>query len=245
MIRIDFSKLNSLEQEIHQKLSASILNQDSITIDEAAMICNCSMSKISKFVKKLGFKNYKQYIQFLNKRDISTPELSSELERLKQFIDDFDSSLVKDFAKEIEHHEKILFFGHGPSYLAAQYFEYKMRLTSDKYVNALSEEFMAENLMDANTLLVILTTTGNFRSFSGLYDSAKARQTKVLILCEEYNKELINSCDQMIWLSKHAQSNTLKPHEKTRTIFYIFIEELMEYLRDIKLHEKTKNNKDL
>lgn len=237
MIRIDFSKLNPLEKEIHQQLSASIHSQDSITIDEAANLCNCSMSKISKFVKKLGFSNYKQYMQFLNEKDISSSEASSELERLQKYIEDFDPALVEEFSEEIQKHRKILFFGHGPSYLAAEYFEYKLRVTTSKFVNALSEEFMAENLLDSDTLLVILTTTGSFRSFSTLFESAKEQRAKVLILCEEYNKDLLNSCDQMIWLSKHPQSKNLKPHQKTRTVFYIFIEEVAEHLRTLKLKE--------
>ena len=243
MIRIDFSKLNPLEREIHKKLSKAATSQTSITIDEAAELCNCSMSKISKFVKKLGFVNYKQYMQFLYQKDISSPEASSELERLKKYIEDFDPLLVEEFGKEVQKHQKILFFGHGPSYLAAEYFEYKLRLTTNKFVNALSEEFMVENLLDSNTLLVILTTTGTFRSFSTLFESAKEKQAKVLILCEEYNKELLNSCDQLLWLSKYPQSKELKPHEKTRTVFYIFIEEVAEYFRTLKLQKDETDAK--
>ncbi len=240
MIRIDFSKLNPLEKEIHKTLSESVNNQASITINEAADLCSCSMSKISKFVKKLGFNNYKQYMQFLNEKDISSPETSSELERLQKYIEDFDPALVKEFAEEVQKHQKILFFGHGPSYLAAEYFEYKLRLTTNKIVSALSEEFMVENLLDPDTLLVILTTTGSFRSFYTVFGSAKEQKAKVLILCEEYNKELLNSCDQLIWLSKHPQPKDLKPHQKTRTVFYIFIEEVVEHLRGLKLQRINK-----
>jgi len=239
MIRIDFSKLNPLEKEIHQQLTAATQHQASITIDEAAALCHCSMSKISKFVKKSGFANYKQYMQFLYHKDISAPETSSELARLQKFIEDFDPGLVKDFSEEIQKYQKILFFGHGPSYLAAEYFEYKLRLTTNKFVNALSEEFMVENLLDSNTLLVILTTTGAFRPFTSLFESAQKKQSKVLILCEEYNKALLNSCDQIIWLSKHPQRKDLKPHQKTRTVFYIFIEEVAEHLRSFKLEKEN------
>ncbi len=231
MIQIDFSKLNPLEKEIHKNLSDSVKHHPSITIGKAAEICGCSMSKISKFVKKLGFRSYKQYMQFLYEKDISASRTSTELERLHRFIEDFDPAIVKTFTDEIENHPKILFFGHGPSYLTAEYFEYKLRLSTGKYVNALSEELMAENLLDSNTLLVILTTTGAFRSFSDLYQSAKDQGAKVLILSEEYNKSLLDSCDQLIWLSKHPQPKELKPHEKSRTVFYIFIEEVVAYLR--------------
>jgi len=241
MIRLDFSKLNTLDSKIHQKLQEAVKNHSSITIDDAAKMCNCSPSKISKFVQKLGFKNYKQYIRFLYGKDISTSETSSELDRLQKIIKDFDPTLVTAFAKEIGDVQKVLFFGHGPSYLAAEYFEYKLRLSTNKVVNALSEEFMVQNLLDSDTLLVILTTTGAFRSFSDLYQAASTRGTKVLILCEEYNKQLLESCDQLIWLSKYPQSKDLLPHQKSRTVFYIFIEEVIRHIRSINSPEDHEN----
>ena len=231
MVKIDFNRLNPLEKDIHKTLKEAAHHRTSITIDEAADLCSCSMSKISKFVKKLGFTNYKQYIQFLYDKELSISGTSNELERLKNFIEDFDPALVTAFIEEIEHYPKILIFGYGPSYLAAEYFEYKLRFSTGKYVNALSEEFMVENLLDSDTLLVILTTTGAFRPFVHLYESAKDQGAKVLILAEEYNKALLDSCDQLIWLSKHAQPKELKPHEKSRTVFYIFIEEVAAALR--------------
>lgn len=246
MIRLDFSKLNTLDRKIHEKLQEAVKNHSSITIDDAAKMCNCSPSKISKFVQKLGFKNYKQYIRFLYGKDISASEASSELERLQKIIGDFDPTLVTAFAKEIGDVQKVLFFGHGPSYLAAEYFEYKLRLSTNKVVNALSEEFMVQNLLDSDTLLVILTTTGAFRSFSDLYQAASARGAKVLILCEEYNKQLLESCDQLIWLSKYPQSKDLLPHQKSRTVFYIFIEEVIRHLRSLNSsedHEKLASPK--
>ncbi len=226
MIRIDFSRLNPLEKEIHETLKNAARRRSSITIAEAAELCGCSMSKISKFVKKLGFSNYKQYLRFLYDKELSPPDTLSELQRLHRFIEDFDPALVTAFIEEMEKHPKILFFGHGPSYLVAEYFQYKLRFSTGKYVNALSEEFMAENLVDSDTLLVVLTTTGAFRPFTDLYRSAKEQGAKVLILAEEYNPSLLDSSDQLIWLSNHAQPRELKPHEKSRTVFYIFIEEV-------------------
>ncbi|HHW22016.1 MAG TPA: hypothetical protein GXX26_03915 [Clostridiaceae bacterium] len=51
-------------------------------------------------------------------------EFSSELERLKNFIDNFDAALVDQFAELVQAHEKIILFGYRPSFICAQYFEY-------------------------------------------------------------------------------------------------------------------------
>jgi len=68
--------------------------------------------------------NYKQYIYFLYGRMQPVREFSSELERLKNFIDNFDAALVDQFAELVQAHEKIILFGYRPSFICAQYFEY-------------------------------------------------------------------------------------------------------------------------
>ena len=94
MNNIDFSKLNQLEQQIYDCLLTSSKSHSDLKITQAAELCGCSSSKISKFVKKLGFTNYKQFMDFLYGREIPLKETSSELERIKLYIDDFDASLV-------------------------------------------------------------------------------------------------------------------------------------------------------
>jgi DNA-binding MurR/RpiR family transcriptional regulator len=59
-MNIDENHLNPLELQIHQKLSGFAASNDVVRIGQAAEICGCSVSKISKFVQKLGFDGYKR-----------------------------------------------------------------------------------------------------------------------------------------------------------------------------------------
>ena len=140
MINIDLSNLNTLEKEIFNILMAQSKIESDIKINQAAELCSCSVSKISKFVKKLGFTNYKQYMNFLYGRDMNMLQSSSELSRIKKVIDDFDYNMVDEFIDLFDSHDRIVLFGYGPSLIVAQYFEYRLRITSNKFIISISDE---------------------------------------------------------------------------------------------------------
>jgi len=96
----------------------------------------------------------------------------------------------------------------------------------------LTDELSVRSMVDNKTLLVVLTTTGSFKSFQNIFEVAKAKGGEVLVVAEEYNPSLINTCDKMFWLSKFPQPSGFQPHEKTRTAFLIFIEEVIHRLRN-------------
>lgn len=230
MNNIDFSRLNSFEQQIYERLLEGSKLHSDLKITNAAELCGCSISKISKLVKKLGFTNYKQFMDFLYGRELTQKQTSSELERIKHFIDDFDPVLVDEFIELMNSHERIILFGYGPSFICAQYFEYRLRSCSGKFIQVVGDEISVETMVDQNTLLVIFTTTGTFRSFENVYRISKEKGCTVLTIAEEYNATLLENCDRIFWLCKYPQPQGLKPHEKSRTVFFIFIEEILHKL---------------
>jgi len=240
LINLDLDRLNPLELSIYRTILAYAKDHSDLKIREAALINNCSISKISKLSKKLGFKNFKQYMDFTYGRELSINESSNELERLKHFIDDFNPELVDDFIKMMNEHEKIILFGYGPSFIVVQYFEYKLRISTNKFVIALPDEISVNNMVDDNTLLVIFTTTGSFRSFESVYKTAKEKNSTVLVISEEFNPILGNACDRMFWLCKYSQPSYLQVHEKSRTTFFIFIEEIIQRL--IQMNRSTQSS---
>jgi DNA-binding MurR/RpiR family transcriptional regulator len=230
MINVDLNNLNPLEKKIYNTLSKNVLTIPNIKIMQAAELCSCSVSKISKVVKKLGFKNYKQFMNFLYGNDISTIFISDELNRIKKFIDDFDTKIIDDFVNLIHQHERIILFGYGPSYIVTQYFEYKLHTLTSKFSIALQDPLAVKNMADEKSLVIIFTATGAFKSFDDIYKIAKEKGSTVIVVSEEYNPSLINACDNLFWLSKYNQVGKLQPHEKSRTILFIFIEEIISKL---------------
>lgn len=230
MININFNVLNPLERKIHERLIGYSQYQPTIKITEAAAYCDCSVSKISKFVKKLGFSNYKQYLDFLYGRDIPSTFQSDELNRIKAFIDNFDESKVDELVELIEQHDKIVLFGYGPSLICAQYFEYRLRTSTNKLIIAVADEISVASMTNESTLLILLTVTGRFHTFENIYHATKAKGCEVAIVVEEYNTDLFHQCDKIFCLSQLNQPEHLLPYEKSRTVFFIYLEEVIQRL---------------
>lgn len=224
---IDRKKLNPLEQSIYEQLVAYAEENTGIKISEAALYCGCSVSKISKFVKKLGFENFKQFAAFLQGKEPEKKVCSSEMERIRQFTEEFDFHIVENFIEQMERHKKIIILGYGPSYYCAQYFEYKLRLQSDAFIIAVPDLVTAKELMDSATLLVILSATGHFTSFQEICEEARMKGCDTLMIVEEYHADLLEQYENVCFLTHSVQSPELKPYEKSRTVFFIFIEEVI------------------
>jgi DNA-binding MurR/RpiR family transcriptional regulator len=227
MIKINLNKLNEHEKLIFEIIKEKSLTLDSIKITQAAEIANCSISKISKIAKKIGFKNYKQFQDYIYNRELRLNPISDELARLSSFIEHFDHSLVEQMIKLINKHQRIVLFGYGPSFLVAQYFEYKLNTIFKKFAIALSDELGVSSLVDESTLVIVFSTTGNFRSFSDIYRITKDKGGDLLLISEEFNNDFKNSADQIFVLNEQSQPQILMPHEKSRAIFFIFIEEVL------------------
>lgn len=232
MIHINVNKLNPLELSIHNKLSQLIKENENVKIVEAAEYCDVSSSKISKFVRKLGFDNFKQYKLFLSGEQITTQGVpkSSELERLKHFIDNFDPALVEHFLSIFNQYNKIVLFGLGPSFICVEYFAYKLALLTGKSISVAQSEDYAGRLLDKETLLIVFSVTGKFSSFENLLHAVKASDANMLLILEEYNTSISLEIDNIFYLTDSSQDESLLPFEKTRTIFFIFIEEVIAKL---------------
>jgi DNA-binding MurR/RpiR family transcriptional regulator len=228
MIKIDETKLNPLERRVLTRLTAYAKKNPEPKIVGAAAICDCSVSQVSKAIKKTGFKGYKQFIRYLYFGDAPQKERIDELERLKIFIEEFDLSLLDEFVELILSHKKIILFGYGPSFICAQYIEYKLRFCTDAFITTPPDERSLHSLTDAASLLIILTTTGQYRSFEPTFKDAKESGADVIVVSEEFNSLLMDNCDRYFCLTHHKQSDELQPYQKTRTVFFIFFEQVVQ-----------------
>lgn len=233
---IDLNKLNPLELDIYNRLMHYAAGNSRLKIAEASNLCGCSTSKISKFVKKLGFENFKQFVLYTQNKELPKKEYSSELQRIQNYTETFDESIVDNFISLLDRHQKIILLGYGPSYYCAQYFEYKLRIQCDAFIIAVPDLVTAQNLIDDTTLLVIFSTTGHFTSFKEICNKTKESGGDILLLVEEYHRDLLDEYDNICFLTNSTQSPELAPHEKSRIVFFIFIEEVI-----FKLLKRKKN----
>lgn len=241
MLNIDINNLNDLEKEIHEKITAQLQRESALTITQAAALCGCSASKISKYIKKLGFQNYKQYMDFMCGRELPEKKPSSEFERIQNFLDEFDDALIDSFIDLINGYEKIILLGYGPSRYCAQYFEFRLRLIIKQTVIAVADEISAQALADDKTLLIVFSTTGTYLSFDNIVRIVHEKGGQSLLIAEEYNPSIIPEDGMIYFLTNSSQTFTNVPYEKSRVIFFIFIEEVIHTLL-LRTREDQSNN---
>ncbi|MBS7253592.1 MurR/RpiR family transcriptional regulator [Flavobacterium branchiicola] len=235
--------LNALEKNIYSILLKEIKLNHSLSITEAATICNCSPSKISKFVQKLGFSTYKEYLGFISGK--ASTVLLDENERLTKFLADFKPEIAFQFAEYLRKFDKIILFGYGPSFIAGQYFEYKLRNLLDIPIWSVAHEASINDLIGTNNLVIIFSTTGQFKSFKELYENIISKNSKAAFLLEEGRTDFLETYDYIITLSNYLQNPKLLPHEKTRTTFFAFIEAVIKQLETSATENYSKHRKKL
>ncbi|QSS99679.1 MurR/RpiR family transcriptional regulator [Pontibacillus sp. ALD_SL1] len=233
MLKLDTDKLTKLEKEVHQKVSELVAENDKLKIIEAAEICEVAPSKVSTLVRKLGFDNFKQYKLYFSGHQIKweSNQRTEEIQRLMLFLENFDKKIVDDFVSIYHKYNKIIIYGLGPSFISAEYFAYKLDIVSDKNIKVTHSEDYAEQMVDNETLLIVLSVTGKFSSFETLFQKSKDKGAEIMLILEEYVNTQNSLADYVFHLSKFNQSDALLPFEKTRTIFFIFMEEIATKLK--------------
>jgi len=236
-------KLNQTEQTIHEKLAPLLKENPTLKIAKAAVICDVSPSKISKYVKKLGFESFKQYRLHFSGQVIlqERANQSDEIARMQHFLENFDEELVNQFLTYFSKYEKIVLYGLGPTFILLEYFAYKLNFLTEKKFFVTQEENFTERVADNNTLLIIFSVTGAFSKFDTIYHNVNNQGGSVLLVLEEYNTDVYEEIDNIIYLTKSAQNQDLLPYEKTRSIFLIYIEEIVSRLMNEGLYQMNEN----
>ena len=117
---------------------------------------------------------------------------------------------------------------YGPSLLCAQYIEYRLRSASPKVIIAVVDDLSVASMSDASTLILIFTVTGLYRDFTDMYKAAANKKAKVVIVAQHYNASLFAQCDKIFFLTEEPNSEDTTPYEQSRTLFFIFMEEVIQ-----------------
>lgn len=244
-MKIEFSKLNPLEKRIYQNIEPIIKETPTISITELCSQVQVSASKLSKFAKKCGFANFKQLKRYISAEDdtVTQTQPSTELQRISDYLVHFDQKMVAQFFAQIEHSKKLVILGYGPSYHCAEYFAYRLRTISNIFVIATHEEAIVENAANPDATLLVLSTTGQFKSFAALTNNLKYKN--IVFLFEEFRRFPELNQHAVFYLTDQTGNPNLQPYEKSRTLFFIFLEEVLQIILNHPNALKNKVPKDL
>lgn len=178
------SQYNSTNMHICRKLLEIVADLERMSIAQVADKCNVSKSTLSKFVKTLGFENYKDFREnAIREKDESfyTGNVGLEMEKyiekyrmdnflkllakdVEQFMQGIDMQQVRRLVKALYEAPRVAAFGMVYSETVAMDFVFQMaelRKTVETRIHDLQQEEYFK-MADADTLIIIFSNTGQY-----------------------------------------------------------------------------------
>ena len=182
---------NSTDLHIVEVMLENINEIDKLSIETMAELCDVSKSKISKFVKQIGFEDYKEfrdfarnekrhsgYLGYENKtmmwRYIAKEGWEPYLEILKKDLECFTEQMyrgaLRRLAKAMYEHREVAALGSVYSQNVAVDFMYRMA-EEGKYIRTYTYDTVQEEYlrnMNENTLVIIFSNSGQYLYGDGM-----------------------------------------------------------------------------
>lgn len=182
---------DSLESHLAQQLLSMVEELDRLSIDVVSARCHVSKSTLSKFVKNLGFSDYREfrenarnekrrsgyhrYEQMLPMgRCIWQLGMDSYLPILKKDIDDFmqqiDRRQIRQLAQAIHRFEKVAAYGAVYSQTVAMDFVYRMA-EEGRFIKTNTYDVKQEQTIrqaGEDTLIILFSNSGQYLYENGM-----------------------------------------------------------------------------
>ncbi|WP_182199726.1 MurR/RpiR family transcriptional regulator [Paraliobacillus salinarum] len=173
---------------------------------------NVSTASITRFCKKIGFENYKEFIYQYKQALEDYPENESNvtnnlqfqyLELIKEINEKIDNESIKRVCEYIYDHKIIHIYGLGLSAIAGE--DFKFRFTRlGKYVEIVRDYDsieMVSSLMKENNLLFYLTLRGENKNIIPVIKRVKEKGTKVVVVTSNQSEEIAELADYLLLTS--------------------------------------------
>ena len=207
----------SIEHHIARVMLEHIHQLNNISIGTMADLCSVSKSTISKFVKQLGFEDYKEfkaeaysrgkrevYIKDLNTINITDYILQKGTEEyldvlfadIRYLFFKTDSKKIEQLVTLIHDYEEVAAFGEGYSETAALNFQHKMSFYQKFIYTTTNDRKQVAYISRAkeNTLLLIFSNSGRYISeYTHLTDAPSKKcfeETKAKVVLFTSNREM-------------------------------------------------------
>lgn len=242
-INIKEEKLTSTDKHIINSLNNNLEVIVGMSIQSLAHEINVSNSTISKFVKKAGFENYRNFQFFLQKtldhqfrqsvytkiaesknREILTMKNHDfyAIEETSKMINETD---LEQFISIVNNSNLTWCVGHGSSYLAALDFSDSLNLTEKISFNT-NDIFGSLNrikLLKENDLVIFFSERFESKEFDELIENVLSKNKVKVVVFTATNKSLINNKNIDVVLNFYAfereTRNVLIRNVKVQQIF--------------------------
>ncbi|WP_028862636.1 MurR/RpiR family transcriptional regulator [Psychromonas aquimarina] len=175
-------------------------------IEELALVIGVSTASITRFCKKIGLNNFKEFLFIYQQQlDQESPQQSMKLnglhndyiDMLQQFDKRFDKELIAEFSSIIGRHDVIHIFGSGYSALAGA--DFKFRFTRlGKFVEVVQDNDsmrMLSSILKPGALVILLSLKGKNAAMLNYAKDMKQKGITVLCITANEKSKLISTAD--------------------------------------------------
>lgn len=190
---------NDINYNIALFLINNIGNIEAYNITELSKKCFVSQATVSRFIKKLGFEDYNSFKseclnymdEIKNKKIEESTNIESLNKELKLFKDKFNNIDIENIVLTLKKYNKIYISGLNYCYLMAQYFQMECFPLENITIKVIEDNEEIQNI-EKDSLLIILTTTGNYFNINRIVKEyiKNSNCEKILISIRELDEKI-------------------------------------------------------
>ena len=156
----------AIEEDTYLSIARTLLlNLEKVrelSLEDTAILCNCSYSTINRFCKKIGFANYSTFREIIRVQDDHLLPISKQLQidELFEYIDHYDFT---NYNSLLDQAKRIILIGYGEFEYPSLYYQ-KQMISLHKLIevyNVYIDNFDFSQLTN-DDLVIFVSMTGEF-----------------------------------------------------------------------------------
>lgn len=198
-----------------------------------------SNATIVRFCQKLGFKGFNE-LKFTLRHELnSSSDFSNSwqiLQRrtaiLKDFIDNIDSSKIKNICSLILGSESLYIYGRNMSSLPAKYLDSMLNSMDIPciYIDWIDFLRAFSKSLPENATLILFTNYGEKSTYQSIIDSCHQSHANIIwISSSQIDPSMITGSDTYIWTQELPLEHV---HLRTKMTSFLVVQLIVEYLRN-------------
>lgn len=226
-IKSDYNSMSKTHRIIAELFLSNKVSRNT-TLVEISQMGYCSHSTVMRFIKSMGYQNFKVFIDdYFNSSAKTKSTITSSFELVDTYIKaNYDE--VYNFILAIVESKNIYIFANGMSHLPAYNLYYKGNMIVKKF--KLFSEYPSDLIINDDDIIIFISNSGNSR--------------KLKVISEKFNEfYLISNCTNTILSTLSIQNfclnNTIesfnemdtKPRESIYSLIY-FTDYIFELLNN-------------
>lgn len=214
-IENEYNSLSKTHRIIADLFIDNLVKEDT-TLMEVAKLSYCSHSTVLRFIRILGYKNFKVFMDdFFNTKTKDTISLSFKI--VDRYMEN-NASNIDLFVDDIITANKVHIFANGMSYVPAYNLYYKGNMITNKFV--IYKDVPTDLQLTTDDLVIFVSNSGNSRKLKMYHNQIPT----YYLITNFQDSNLAKRAKGVFSLENHLESSYIldtQPRESIYSILYL------------------------